>query len=140
MKHCNKCDKDKDIKDFAKRTFKTKVGHSSWCKECSNSNRMKTYKNDFVREAAVRKELRHKYRKENITKAHKYLSEQGCKDCGEKDPIVLDFDHHKDKKYNLSDKFSCTPWDTLLKEIEKCDVRCSNCHRRKTAKDFGWYG
>src|ERR1035438_3653400 len=93
MKHCNKCDKDKDIKDFAKRTFKTKVGHSSWCKECSNSNRMKTYKNDFVREAAVRKELRHKYRKENITKAHKYLSEQGCKDCGEKDPIVLVTDH-----------------------------------------------
>ena len=27
----------------------------------------------------------------------------------------------------------------ILKEIEKCEIRCSNCHRKKTAKDFNWY-
>jgi hypothetical protein len=24
-------------------------------------------------------------------------------------------------------------------EIDKCDVRCANCHRRRTAADFGWW-
>lgn len=26
----------------------------------------------------------------------------------------------------------------LKTEIEKCEVRCANCHRRKTARDLGW--
>jgi hypothetical protein len=27
----------------------------------------------------------------------------------------------------------------LRAEIEKCDVRCGNCHRIRTAKQFGSY-
>jgi hypothetical protein len=57
----------------------------------------------------------------------------GCKDCGESNPIVLDFDHLKDKKYNVSrmihDGFS---WKAIKKEIEKCEVVCANCHRIRT--------
>lgn len=59
----------------------------------------------------------------------------GCFDCGIKDPIVLDFDHIRDKKYNVSqmirDGFS---WKAILKEIEKCEVVCANCHRIRTHK------
>lgn len=29
--------------------------------------------------------------------------------------------------------------EQLLAEIERCDVRCANCHWRKTAVQFGWY-
>jgi len=57
----------------------------------------------------------------------------GCVDCGIKNHIVLDFDHLRDKKYNVSrmihDGFS---WKSILKEISKCEVVCSNCHRIRT--------
>ena len=28
---------------------------------------------------------------------------------------------------------------SLKQEIAKCEVVCANCHRRRTAKQFGWY-
>lgn len=30
-------------------------------------------------------------------------------------------------------------WARVWEEIQKCEVRCANCHRRRTAKQFGWY-
>jgi hypothetical protein len=30
-------------------------------------------------------------------------------------------------------------WARILEELQKCDVRCANCHRRKTARDFKWF-
>ena len=29
-------------------------------------------------------------------------------------------------------------WSALELEIAKCDVRCANDHRRRTAAQFGW--
>ena len=72
-----------------------------------------------------------------------YLSNKQCLDCGEDDPIVLDFDHKnrllKFKTINkmLSGHYS---WASVLKEIGKCDIRCANCHRRKTYYQLGGFG
>jgi hypothetical protein len=79
------------------------------------------------KELAYKKKQHYKQRLVEIKQA------SGCVDCGENNHIVLDFDHLRDKKYNISrmihDGFS---WKAILKEIKKCEVVCANCHRIRT--------
>lgn len=72
-----------------------------------------------------------------------YLSTKKCIDCGENDPVVLDFDHREpSNKFKsiarmLSGHYS---WESLQKEIIKCEIRCANCHRRKSYDQFNCFG
>ena len=68
-----------------------------------------------------------------------YLKKHPCVDCGEKNPIVLEFDHLRDKLIEVSRLVQYTSINKVQSEIEKCEIRCANCHRRKTAIQFGWY-
>jgi len=56
-----------------------------------------------------------------------------CKQCSENHPACLDF-HHKDsnsKEINVSlAVHECWSKERIMKEIEKCEVLCSNCHRK----------
>ncbi len=70
-----------------------------------------------------------------------YLASHPCLDCGEADPIVLQFDHVRGEK---SFVISRAPemrvrLEKVVEEIAKCEVRCANCHTRKTARDRGWW-
>jgi len=72
----------------------------------------------------------------------KHKSENPCVDCGEGDPVVLDFDHVRGKKRldisrMLNRGFSVS---ALKLEIEKCEMRCANCHRRKSHEAKSWFG
>ena len=55
----------------------------------------------------------------------------GCRDCGNTDHRVLDFDHVGAKSFNIA-KGDAVSRATLIEEIGKCEVRCANCHRVKT--------
>ena len=70
-----------------------------------------------------------------------YLSSHPCVDCGETDHRVLDFDHRDrtTKHANVSYLLCSAGFERLKAEVAKCDVRCANCHRRKTAKDGNFY-
>jgi hypothetical protein len=62
-----------------------------------------------------------------------------CFDCrisGKDHPEVLDFDHiSKDKEFNISEfRFLTSSINKVKKEIEKCDMVCSNCHRIRTSR------
>jgi hypothetical protein len=58
----------------------------------------------------------------------------GCVDCGERDIVVLEFDHLRDKRTNVTMlAWSEASLDRLRAEIDCCEVRCCNCHRRRTA-------
>ena len=77
---------------------------------------------------------------EIIKKILAYLRQNPCVDCGETDPVLLEFDHVRGVKRgpvcNLIYR-GCS-WETIAAEIEKCEVRCCKCHRLKTAKQFGY--
>ena len=73
-------------------------------------------------------------------KVFDYLREHPCVDCGEADPVVLEFDHRDAATRTLyvaqmiERRYA---WAKIQAEIEKCDVRWANCHRRKTSRQFG---
>jgi hypothetical protein len=61
--------------------------------------------------------------------------DKSCADCKHRFPTVcMDFDHVRGKKlFNISIGYYGVSITALLKEIEKCDVVCANCHRLRTA-------
>ena|SRR3989338_5001262 len=76
-----------------------------------------------------------RYRLKIYEKLRQFLSNKKCVDCGENDFRVLDFDHvDRTSKFKEVSKMRAGhySWQSVLKEIVKCEVRCANCHRRKT--------
>lgn len=64
---------------------------------------------------------------------HEYLLANPCVDCGASDPVVLQFDHLREKTRAVAQMINrCARWEGILAEIAKCEVRCGNCHRRAT--------
>lgn len=64
-----------------------------------------------------------------------YLMQHPCVDCGEPDTRVLEFDHVDPA--SKSSKVSRMVADGRLirlieQEVAKCEVRCANCHRRRS--------
>jgi hypothetical protein len=70
------------------------------------------------------------------------LGQSACVDCGLADVLVLQFDHTpeavkvKDIGWFVS---SDSRLELLAMELKKCEVRCANCHRRRTALERGWF-
>lgn len=71
-----------------------------------------------------------------------HLAAHPCVDCGEADPVVLEFDHRdpSSKVGNIGDIVNRSGWGLprLEAEIAKCDVRCCNCRRRRTVSERHW--
>jgi hypothetical protein len=60
-----------------------------------------------------------------------YLKTHHCVDCGNSDARVLEFDHVRGRKETNVSNIIRNGWklERLISEIEKCEVRCCNCHR-----------
>lgn len=54
--------------------------------------------------------------------------------------VRLEFDHidSTSKIFNISDKLGRVSREVLDKELNKCQLLCGKCHRRKTAIDNGF--
>lgn len=137
LKKCPKCGEEKPLDDFAKNSSK-KDGRQANCRMCKKASDARYHAQN--REA--QKERNAKNRETAQAFVYDYLLLHPCVDCGESDPIILEFDHLDPlvKDGHLSSMTNnTTSVRTLLKEIDKCEVRCANCHRRKTAKERNYY-
>jgi hypothetical protein len=131
---CTKCGADKSENDFHWRN-KARGWRRAWCKTCVSSYNTGYYASSKTRGEQV-KNRRRADRKRNKQYVQEYLATHGCVDCPETDPTCLDFDHVRGEKIAeisqmVRGSFSL---EMILHEIEKCDVRCANCHRKITAK------
>jgi hypothetical protein len=54
-----------------------------------------------------------------------FLRTNPCVDCGESDPLVLEFDHVVDKAFTIGEGLRDRNWKSVLDEIAKCDVVCA---------------
>ena|SRR5258708_5369841 len=135
MKYCPGCKVNKATIEFAKNKRRYD-GLQNYCKRCKKVQDKKYYLKDKSKHYLRVK----RYRQEMLLKIWDYLLEHPCVDCGNNNPIVLEFDHIRDKKASISDmvRLHRCSWQTLEMEIKKCEVRCANCHRIKTSKERNW--
>jgi hypothetical protein len=73
--------------------------------------------------------------------ARAHLAENPCVDCGEADPNLLDFDHidPSTKVLAVAELIRQGREADVRIEVAKCEIRCANCHRRRTAREFKWH-
>jgi hypothetical protein len=123
------------------KNSRRKDGLNNICQVCSRQRSKQYYHDNAGHHKAVVLERQRKIRAKVRRKMFEYYSEHPCIDCGEADPLVLEFDHVRGVKRKEVSRLvrSNHDWDVIAQEIEKCEVRCANCHRRRTGIVQGWY-
>jgi hypothetical protein len=135
LKRCARCKQEKPVDQFNKNRRRPD-GLQSNCRPCcaayfqTNRDRIISQIRDAQRNHIARM-------REFILE---YLSAHPCVDCGEADPLVLDFDHVTGQKRKAISRLVSDghALQDIKEEIAKCEVRCANCHRRRTAKQLGY--
>lgn len=133
MKKCTDCGQTKVKDEFSVNKSK-KDGLNYRCKVCQNKYFKEYYKKNKKKHLkAVRK--RNKRVEKELKSFIDSLKQKPCLDCGvQYPPCVMDFDHVTGTK-----KFAIAMAARLgaskkkvLKEIQKCELVCANCHRIRT--------
>lgn len=139
LKLCQQCGLEKNITEFNK---KGPDRHQRECRECQRKNSKKYYSDNKERQKKQINNARKIRINENRFLLYDYLKNNPCIVCGESNPIVLEFDH-RDNVNKVSTVgelvWNGCSWEKIKNEIDKCDVRCSNCHKIRTAEQQEWY-
>lgn len=139
VKTCTRCGQTKPLCQFppVRRSEPEKL--QSWCRSCFAEAGARHYRNNIDRERARLYRSNGRRRAESQRRVLEYLLAHPCVDCGEADVVVLQFDHLRDKRFDISAMISSgASWHRIEAEIAKCVVRCANCHHRKTANERGY--
>lgn len=145
MKYCSICHKRKPFGEFYLRSAAENRYHAQ-CKECYKVQRQRSYKMHYIKygdeyriRARKRKARQYAALREKLIQ---YLKGKSCVVCGEKDIRTLEFDHINpgSKAFGISRGITDgRKWSDIQAEINKCQILCANCHKKRTAEQFGWY-
>jgi hypothetical protein len=127
---CTKCGEEKDINEFSWSIRGVK--RHSRCKSCHAKERSEYYERNKERELEYKYDRQERKREEARSYVTEYLKSHPCVDCGQSDFMVLTFDHVRGtKKMNVSQMVNQGySVQAIQEEIDKCVVRCGNCHMR----------
>ena len=138
-KYCKRCDETLLVSEFTQSASRYD-GLQAYCKNC-----MKEYRKEHYR---ANKKQYYDRNEKSKAKARQYVLDikntTACKDCGvvyKDEPWLVEFDHLP----GFEKKRSISEWvngyglgQGLISELEKCELVCLICHRRRTAKRGGW--
>lgn len=143
-KICSSCKQEKSLDDFY-RAGETK--RQSRCKQCSNTRRWEGGRfHDEEHKQKVLASNRESYARNRDNRLRRQFERRlkwkavavgllggTCVDCGQDNPMVLEFDHRDpdSKAFEVTKAFSSPvryPWSVVEEEIAKCDLRCRSCH------------
>ena len=137
---CARCHAEKPLDAFPIKN-KTRGTRASYCVPCRSDYGKEHYRQHRSSYLTKNVAANVRHRRSNRDLVYEYLSAHPCVDCGQIDPVVLDFDHvdPKTKLWPVGKMLSRQATPAIEREIEKCVVRCANCHRMRTATQFGSY-
>lgn len=129
---CPRCNKREE---FGINRLK-KDGMQTSCKKCRQRYQRDWYQKHKRLHKARAWKSNELVRVRNRKLRDSYLRSHPCIDCGEKDIEVLTFDHVRGvKRLDICSMIRrAFTWNTILKEIGLCEVRCANCHTKVTRK------
>jgi hypothetical protein len=138
-KTCTRCFLQKPLEKLPWKNRILGIRHAV-CKSCTAQRSSQWYRENKTAHIQNVSRNSQSYRNEARTYVAEYLSAHACVDCGESDPVVLEFDHRGKKRANVAEIVTDgVSINRIQKEIQECEVRCANCHRRRTAKERGWF-
>lgn len=128
VKRCCTCKQTKQLDQF-NLLRRSRDGHQPSCREC-NAAYHRTHWDRHMAQIRERRKIRRAAANAFVIG---YLKSHPCVGCGEEDIVVLELDHLRDKRGNVSVLITSSEVWRIQEEIAKCDVVCCNCHRRRTA-------
>lgn len=138
-KVCGTCSESKALTEFNRRA-RSPDGLQSVCRECNRESARRYYAANREKHIQVIGERKRQRRRQLQRFVADYLRAHPCLDCGATDLRVLDFDHRPNEiKREAVMKLVVLGFSEsiVMAEIEKCDVRCRNCHAIVTYERMG---
>lgn len=136
-KYCARCTRTLELDRFTKSVSRYD-GLQPYCQEC-----MKAYRIEYYNRNKPSHIERNKKSEARLREYVLEIKRGNCLDCSvsfPEEPWLMEFDHRDpyEKSGSIGKFIKNGSMRLLQEELDKCDLVCVICHRRRTARAFGW--